>query len=179
MRAGGEYNLSSFSTSAHIGTHMDAPRHFVADGVSMDGLPFDAVIGYARVVAIQNPRTITTEDLESAQIQPGERILFRTANSDRVWHDQPFNERFIALDAPAASYLAERRPMLIGVDYLSVGAYESDGAETHRFLLGAGIWVIEGLDLHEVEPGTYELICLPLRIAGVEGAPARAILRRV
>lgn len=178
MQAGQEYNLSSFATSAHIGTHMDAPLHFVAGGAAMDELPLDAVIGLARVIAIAGPRTITAEEIESHQVHRDERILFKTANSDCVWHHRPFDERFIALDARAAACLAERKPALIGVDYLSVGAYQGDGAETHRRLLSAGIWIVEGLDLHAVEPGEYELICLPLRIMGIEGAPARAVLRR-
>jgi arylformamidase len=178
MKAGHEFNLSSFATSAHIGTHMDAPLHFVAGGSAMDRLRLETVIGPARVIKIAHPQQITAAEIASHQIQRGERILFKTANSDRVWHDQPFDERFIAMDAQAAGFLAERKPVLVGVDYLSVGAYEADGADTHRILLGAGIWIVEGLDLHHVEPGSYELICLPLRIIGIEGAPARAVLRR-
>jgi arylformamidase len=179
MSQGGEYNLSSFSTSAHAGTHMDAPLHFLADGASMDDLPLETVIGRARVVAIEDPERIRTRELEGYRILPGERVLFKTANSLRAWGDQPFEKRFVAFAAEAAEYLARLRPSLVGVDCLSVGAFESDGAETHRALLGAGIWVIEGLDLHRVDPGDYELVCLPLRIAGVEGAPARAVLRRI
>jgi arylformamidase len=179
MSQGAEYNLSSFSTSAHVGTHMDAPLHFLAGGASMDALPLDVVIGRARVLGIQDPERIRTRELDGYRIQAGERILFRTANSRRAWGDEPFDTRFVAFAAEAAEYLAQIRPALVGVDYLSVGAFESDGAETHRALLGAGIWVVEGLNLHHVQPGEYELVCLPLRMAGAEGAPARAALRRV
>jgi arylformamidase len=179
MGKGGEYNLSSFSTSAHVGTHMDAPLHFLAGGTSMDDLPLGTVIGRARVVAIEDPERIRTRELEGYRIQAGERVLFKTANSRRAWGDEPFDKRFVAFTAEAAEHLARVRPVLVGVDYLSVGAFESDGAQTHRALLGAGIWVIEGLKLLHVDPGDYDLVCLPLRIAGVEGAPARAVLRPV
>jgi arylformamidase len=179
MSEGAENNLSSFSTSAHVGTHMDAPLHFLAGGVPMEDLPLNVVIGRARVIAISDPRRITVQELEPCGILRGDRILFKTANSARPWHDQPFQESFVAIGAGAAGYLAELKPALVGVDYLSVGGYESDGAETHRLLLGAGIWVIEGLHLHAVDAGYYELACLPLKIAGAEGAPARAVLRKL
>ena len=179
LGAGEECNLSSFSTSAHAGTHMDAPLHFIAGGSSMDQLPFEAAIGRARVIAIENRKRITAGELERHGIRAGERLLFRTANSARRWHDQPFDERFVSMDAGAAAYLARVKPALVGVDYISVGGYESDGGETHRALLGAGIWVVEGLALGAVRPGEYEFVCLPLRIAGAEGAPARAVLRPI
>lgn len=178
LAAGDGYNLSSFSTSAHVGTHMDAPLHFIASGTPIDRLPFDAVIGPARVIEIESREWITAGELERHGIQAGERVLFKTGNSARAWWECPFDERFIALDAAAASYLAERRPALVGIDYLSVGRYESDGDATHRALLGSRIWLLEGLALGGVEPGEYELVCLPLRIAGAEGALARAVLRR-
>jgi arylformamidase len=179
VAAGDAYNLSSFSTSAHAGTHMDAPLHFVPDGASIDQLPFEAAIGPARVIAIEDPARITAAELERHQIGTGQRLLFKTTNSARAWHDEPFNERFVSIDVAAAIYLARVKPLLVGVDYLSVGGYESDGDETHHWLLGAGIWLIEGLALEGVAPGEYELVCLPLRIAGAEGAPARALLRRI
>ncbi len=179
LASGDEMNLSSFSMSAHTGTHMDAPLHFLSGASSLDSLPFHAVIGPARVVSIRHPECIPLEEVRACAIQPGERILFRTANSNTSWVREPFNQRFIAIPADTAAFLAECGPALIGVDYLSVGAFEGDGVETHRLLLGAGIWLVEGLDLTHVDPGNYELVCLPLRIAGAEGSPARAVLRRV
>ena len=179
LDSGDEMNLSSFSMSAHTGTHMDAPLHFLNGASSLDDLAFHAVIGPARVVSIRHPECIPLDEVQACAIQPGERILFRTANSNTPWAGEPFNERFIAIPAGTAAFLAERRPALIGVDYLSVGAFEGDGVETHRLLLGAGIWLLEGLDLTHVDPGRYELVCLPLRIAGVEGSPARAVLKRI
>jgi arylformamidase len=178
MIQGAEYNLSSMSTSVHVGTHMDAPVHFIEGGAAMDALPLDAVIGPARVIQIDDPERIRSSDLERQRIVTGERVLFKTLNSRHAWGREPFNTQFVAFAAEAARYLASIRPVLVGVDYLSVGAFESDGDETHHALLGAGIWIVEGLNLVDVEPGPYELICLPLRIGGAEGAPARALLRK-
>ena len=171
-------NVSKLELGVHTGTHMDAPRHFLADGAGMDEMPFDAAIGLARVIRIEHAQAILPEELEAYKLQAGERVLFRTQNSERCWNTDEFVEDFVYISAAAAQYLADRHVRTIGVDYLSVGGYVYDGVETHRILLSAGIWLIEGLNLSAVEPGTYELICLPLRIAGADGALARAILRQ-
>ncbi len=166
--AGAACNLSSFSMSAHLGTHLDSPLHYLPGGASMDALPFDAVIGPARVLSLD----------EAATIRRGQRVLFKTSNSNRDWPHQPFDPAYTALTPDIARTLAAIRPALVGIDYLSIGTPDSDGEETHRILLGAGIWIVESLDLHRIEPGEYHLICLPLKIAGAEGAPARVLLRR-
>jgi arylformamidase len=177
MDKGDHDNVSQITTSVHAGTHMDAPLHFVKDGEGIDRIPLDVCIGRARIIPIENQERVTPQELERHNIQPGERILFKTVNSDRVWRTNNFQKQFVSIAADAARYLAERKPRLVGVDYLSVGAYHGDGAETHQALLGAGIWIVEGLDLSPVEPGDYDLICLPLKIGGSDGAPARAVLR--
>jgi arylformamidase len=177
LEQGDACTVSRLSMGAHTGTHMDAPSHFVAGGPSLDALPFDAVIGRARVVAIRNPRAVTVEELRRHAIRRGERLLFRTRNSGRCWGADAFVEDFVYVSADAARYLAERGVRLVGVDYLSVGGFVHDGQETHEALLGAGIWVVEGLDLSKVRPGPVDLVCLPLRLSGSEGAPARAIVR--
>jgi arylformamidase len=110
-------------------------------------------------------------------LQRGERILLRTLNSDRCWQIDTFVEDFVSISQPAAEYLAECGIQTLGIDYLSVGGYLDDGAMIHRTLLEAGIWIIEGLDLSAVEPGRYELICLPVKLHDSDGAPARAIVR--
>jgi arylformamidase len=171
-------NLSQISTSAHIGTHMDAPRHFLADGKGMETLPIDATIGPARVIAIQHWELIEVQELEPYHLKKGERVLFKTKNSEHHWKTQTFQEKFVYIPEATAHYLAKCAIQTVGVDYLSVGGYETDSAETHRALLAAGIWIIEGLNLEHVEPGAYELICLPLKIVGSDGAPARAVLRK-
>jgi arylformamidase len=171
-------NLRTISMSAHTGTHMDAPLHFIANGRSIDTMPIDATVGLARVIAIGDKRVIGREELELHDPQPGERILFKTRNSGMSFQSyDAFSPEFVAIGAGAARYLVERGVRTVGVDYLSVGALEGDGVETHRILLGAGLWLIEGLNLSRISPGEYDLVCLPLKIQGGDGAPARAALR--
>jgi arylformamidase len=177
MTRGDAANVSIIEMGAHTGTHMDAPRHFLADGGGIDEMPFEATMGLARVIRIEHRRAILPAELEGHNLQAGERVLFRTQNSERCWNTDQFVEDFVYISAAAAQFLVDRQVRTVGVDYLSVGGYVYDGLETHQILLGAGLWVIEGLNMAAVEPGAYELICLPLRIAGADGAPARAILR--
>ncbi|GAC1310708.1 MAG: cyclase family protein [Ktedonobacteraceae bacterium] len=172
-------NVSKLSLGAHTGTHMDAPLHFIRDGISIDQLPLTATMGPARVIEISDSESIKPAELETQAIQLGERILFKTRNSARCWQTDEFIKDFVYISKEAASYLAKLQVQTVGVDYLSVGGFFKDGPETHRALLGAGIWIIEGLNLSQVQAGNYELLCLPLKLRGSEGAPARAILRPV
>jgi arylformamidase len=186
---GDEYNLSSLSMCLHTGTHVDAPLHALADGVSIDRMPIQAMMGRARVIEIRGRKHITAGRLRAHRIRRGERILFKTANSARCWYAPSapgamylkpgFVEDFVALAPDAAEFLAERRVRTVGIDYLSIGPDGEEGDETHRILLSAAIWIVEGLCLARVRPGSYELICLPLKIPGSDGAPARAILRPI
>ena len=171
-------NVSTISLGSHTGTHMDAPIHFVRGGEGMDRMPLDATMGPARVIEIQDPTSIKPDELDPHGIGRGERVLFKTQNSSLAWWTQDFIEDFVYVSREAARYLAERGVRAVGVDYLSVGGFYVDGVETHQALLGAGIWVIEGLDLSRVEPGDHELICLPLKVEDGDGAPARALLRK-
>ncbi|HXF93237.1 MAG TPA: cyclase family protein [Nitrospiraceae bacterium] len=179
MKHGDACTLSEISMGAHSGTHMDAPVHFLRGGKELDEMPLSAVIGPARVIAIRDPDRIRVEELRPHRIRRGERILFKTRNSARVWKTDVFIKEFVYLSTEAGRYLAARRVRTVGVDYLSVGGYKKNGPEVHRALLKAGIWIIEGLDLSHVRPGEYDLICLPLKIAHSDGAPARAVLRRI
>ncbi|GAC1374094.1 MAG: cyclase family protein [Ktedonobacteraceae bacterium] len=172
-------NVSKLSLGAHTGTHMDAPVHFFRTGKGIDTMPLSATIGRARVIEIGDATSIKSEELRPQRLQPGERILFKTRNSARCWHTDDFVEDFVYISQDAARYLAEQHVQTVGVDYLSVGGFFKDGVETHHALLEAGIWIIEGLNLANVAPGIVELICLPLKIEGGDGAPARAILRVV
>jgi arylformamidase len=178
MSKGGENNLSRVAMSVHTGTHMDAPLHFFRDGRPMDTLPFNAVVGPARIVEIEDPESIKPDELDRHEIEAGERILFKTVNSSRAWKSDEFYEDFVYISKEGADYLATKKVLTVGVDYLSVGGFRKDGAETHHALLGAGIWVIEGLDLSAAHAGHYDLICLPLRLTGAEGSPARALVRK-
>jgi arylformamidase len=175
--SGDAANVSKISFGVHTGTHMDAPIHFLPDGQGIDIMPLSATIGPARVIEIGDPTSIKVEELRPHDIRQGERILLRTSNSVRCWQTDSFVEDFVYLTQGAARYLAQQRIRAVGVDYLSVGGFRNDGVENHQALLEAGIWIIEGLNLSQVQPGTYDLICLPLRIVGSDGAPARAALR--
>jgi len=177
MDKGDKYNLSSLAVSSHAGTHIDAPLHFIKSGASIDKLPWDVVIGPARIIAIKDERVITTAELAHHDIRPGERILFKTKNSSRLWYEETFQEEFVYLSDEAADYLAERKVRLIGIDYLSVGSYHEGGKYAHEALLGGGVWILEGLYLGEVTPESCYLLCLPMKIEGGEGAPARVIIR--
>jgi arylformamidase len=170
--------VSRMTLGVHTGTHMDAPLHFIRGARSIDQMPLDATVGPARVIPIADPRSIKRDELTRHDIGAGERILFKTRNSAGAWKTGAFDEDFVFISADAARYLADLRVRTVGVDYLSVGGFREDGPETHHVLLGAGIWIIEGLDLSAVEPGDYELVCLPLRLIGSEGSPARAMLRK-
>ncbi len=180
--SGDEANVSLIVMGAHCGTHVDAPLHYIPGADGIDKARPEALFGPARVIEVRggNRGEIGKEELEKLDIREGERVLFKTANSG-LWKNggkrQCFHEGFVHLGAGAAKFLAERKVIAAGIDYLSIGAYTGDGALVHRILLDAGIWIIEGLDLSEAPPGNYELVCLPLKIEGIEAAPARAFLR--
>ena len=177
LDAGDSCNLTRIALSVHTGTHIDAPAHFLADGGTLDDMDLETLIGPARVIEALGRGTIAADDVDRAAIRPGERVLFKTDNSNRL--DEPgFLRDYVGVSEAAAERLAEIRPALIGIDYLSIGPYDHTNSAVHRALLGAGIVLLEGLDLSLVEPGEYELICAPIRIAGCEGAPARALLVR-
>jgi arylformamidase len=170
--------LTRLFVGTHAGTHIDAPLHYLPGGASLDAMPLDATLGPARVIAIADPVSVTPAELVHLRIRQGERLLLRTRNSRRRWWEQPFSEDYVYISPPAARWLAERRVRCVGIDALSVGGFREGGRETHEALLGGGVWLIEGLALTAVRPGLVDLVCLPLRIAGAEGAPARALLRK-
>ena len=170
-------NLSHLAMGVHTGTHIDAPVHFIHQAAGVDEMPLSATMGPARVIEITDPREITADELRGHSLRSGERVLFRTSNSPRCWQTDRFVEDFVYVSEQAAEHLAETGVRTVGVDYLSVGGYHADGAKIHRILLSAGIWIIEGLDLSAVRAGRYEMICLPVKLHGSDGAPARALLR--
>lgn len=172
----GTYNLSEIHTGAHIGTHIDAPRHATRDGLAIADLPLSRLCGPATVVDCPETRHINASDLEAVVIPAGDRVLLRTPNR-LLWDKPTFDEGYVALAEDAACWLAARGTPLVGIDYLSVDAYAAAGGPCHQILLGAGVVVIEGLMLDDVAPGRYELIALPLKIEGADGSPARVIAR--
>ena len=177
MEQGAVCNVSVMSLGAHTGTHMDAPLHFIKNGKSLDKLPLEATIGPARVIEIKDREMVRPDELRGHNLRRGERILLKTRNSTRCWKTDAFIADFVYISREAAQYLVDRGIRTIGVDYLSVGGFHRDGHETHRILLGAEVWIIEGINLSKVKPGNYELVCLPLKVLGSDGAPARALLR--
>ena len=165
---GAAANVSKLNFGVHSGTHVDAPLHFIDGAAGADALPLDVLNGPCEVVEAARLDESAVESVPEGT----ERVLFKTPNSE-LWAKDSFATEFERLDGAAARALVDRRVRLVGVDYLSVG-----DEDAHHALLGAGVVPIEGLDLRGVEPGSYELHCLPLRLVGSDGAPARAILIR-
>lgn len=174
---GDSSNVSALRLSAHAGTHVDAPRHFFDDGTGVEALPLEMLCGRTRVVELTTRRAVTAEDLAGVDLREDVRILLKTHNS-RLWGSPEFHQDFIGVTEGGARFLVDRGVKVLGVDYLSVEQYKAPGAPAHHVLLGAGTIVIEGLNLRDVEPGSYEMFCLPLPVVGADGAPARVILRR-
>jgi arylformamidase len=179
MDKGDTVNLSRITMGAHSGTHVDAPVHFIKGAKGVDQILIDSLMGIARIIDFADADTIKEQDLAGHRIGKGERILLRTRNSTRkLLHKDAFMEDFVYLERSAAEFLVDCGIKTLGVDYLSVGGYKKDGQDVHRILLGAGILVIEGLDLTEALPGLYDMICLPVKILDSDGAPARVIVKR-
>lgn len=178
MDKGADANVSRLEAGVHIGTHVDAPHHFLNDGRTVENLALDILTGPAFVLHVNDDvDSITAEVLDAAPIPPAtSRLLLRTKNS-RLWtsDSRKFHSDFIAISSDGAEWLVEHGIQLIGVDYLSVAAFD-DSVPTHKILLSAGIIVLEGCDLSQVPQGDYDLYCLPLRLVGSDGAPARTIL---
>lgn len=178
MDKGAHANVTSISSSVHLGTHVDAPHHFLNNGKTVEDLPLDVLTGPCYVVQLPDGiDAITAEVLARTEITSDmKRVLFGTSNSHQ-WARGPstFDEDFVAITEDGAEWLVERGIQLVGVDYLSVAPY-GDSVPTHTVLLKAGLVVVEGLNLSQVMRGFYDLYCLPLKIAGCDGAPARAIL---
>jgi arylformamidase len=165
--------------SVHTGTHVDAPLHFIRDGKSVDQMNLDVLMGKAYVAVLSDTvESITSDVLDKISLpKKTKRLLLRTRNS-HLWktNGSEFQPDFVGLTSDAAQWVVDRGIQLIGVDYLSVQRY-ADGPETHQILLKAEVTIIEGLNLTEISEGLYELICLPIKLQGIEGAPARAILQ--
>jgi arylformamidase len=176
LERGDEATLSRLALGLHTGTHVDAPSHFIPQGAAVDALPIEALVGPARVIEVRDPRAVTAEELALNDFARGERVLFKTANSPRCWQTPTFVSDYVALSPSGARLLAALGVRTVGIDYLSIAAMDQ-GREVHRILLSAGVCIIEGLDMTQAAPGTCDLFCFPLRIAGAEGAPARVWLR--
>ncbi len=173
---GGSCNLSSVTMSLHTGTHLDAPCHFVDEGKDITGVPLASYVGPARVVSIKVAECISSADLAALCWDGVERVLFRTLPSDAG--DSRFDRNFVYLSEDAAEFLGRHNIILVGTDSPSVDAFRSKTMQSHKALLGHGVAILEGLRLAHVQDGDYELICLPLKLAGGDGSPVRAVLCR-
>jgi len=173
---GDSSNVSTLHMSAHTGTHVDAPRHFFDSGQGTESLALELLIGRARVIDISS-RGISAEDLAAVDLSDDIRVLIKTRNS-RLWGSPEFHTDYVGVTESGAKHLVENGIKVVGVEYLSVEQFKNPGAPAHHALLGAGTIVIEGLDLRQVEPGIYEMFCLPLRLVRSDGAPARVVLRK-
>jgi arylformamidase len=177
IAAGDNANVSEISMSCHTGTHVDAPDHFLNNGINVEDLSLDLLVGRAYVLDLPDVSMITASVLLHADIPPRtRRLLFKTRNS-QLWADgnMEFQTDFVGLSVDAAELLVDRNVKVVGIDYLSIAPYKMS-SPVHSILLSAGVVVIEGLDLSKVSQGRYTLHCLPLKLGGVEGAPTRAIL---
>jgi arylformamidase len=176
IAAGASANVSNIEMGSHTGTHVDAPRHFFDDGAGADTLPLDVLMGPALVIAMApDVMAVTAELLRPHDLTHVSRVLIQTRNSTFL-REPTFHRDFTYVAPDAAAYLVEQGVKLVGVDYLSIEQFHSPHHETHRTLLERGVIIIEGLDLSEAPSGMYELRCLPLRLVGLDGAPARAVL---
>lgn len=178
MEKGDTVNLSKITMGVHSGTHVDAPVHFIRGAKGVHQILPDSLIGPARVIKISDEDAIKEKELSRHGIKKGQRILLRTRNSiNKILYEGTFTEDFVYLEKGAAEFLVSCGIKALGVDYLSVGGYKKNGPDVHRLLLGAGVPIIEGLDLTRALPGNYYMICLPMKILDSDGAPARVILK--
>jgi arylformamidase len=189
--AGDKVTLTDLHFISHTGTHIDAPLHFIRGGNTIDKMPLDAAFGIVRVIEINDKESIRPEHLEPLNIQKGERILFKTENSSWIYKTDEFHKKYVFLTPESALYLVERGVRLVGLDYLTLSAYETENEyesipvyqaksgihRTHRALLGNGIYILESINLSDAKAGYYELVALPIRLENGDAGLTRAILR--
>lgn len=176
---GDALTLSVYSLGAHSGTHVDAPMHFVAGGAPIDQVPLAPLMGPATIIQIPDSvQAIGAAELNRHEWKGKGRLLFRTRSSSGGWMESPTFHRDFAYIAPdAAQLIADADIQLVGIDYISAEQFGAKAPLTHRTLLGKGIPVVEGIDLRQFKAGDYDLIILPMKVRGHDGAPARALLR--
>lgn len=168
------YNLSKMRVSVHVGTHVDAPSHFIVDGKNIEEIPPERFLGQVQVVEIKDKNEITKRELENINIK-SDKILFKTKNSDYL-KEENFNDNFVYLTYEGAKYLLNKEIKLIGIDYLTIEELGAGSFSVHKLLLGNEVLVIEAIDLTGIEEGMYYLHALPLKLKGCEASPIRALL---
>lgn len=173
--------VSRLSMSAHCGTHVDAPAHFIAGSEKLQALSLDGWQGKCQVIEVTHASEVTVEDIAGQLASETQKVLFKTKNSDTAWYQKPFNKEFIHIPLTTAEWLVAQGINLVGIDYLSVESFYADGAPTHHYLLGNNVRILEGLVLGDVAAGQYQLHCAPIHLAhpnAGDGAPARAWLSK-
>ena len=176
---GGHCDLSRITMTTHVGTHVDTPAHFIAGGKNLDEYPVEQWIRPAHVVSIKDKNVVRPEELKDVDIKPGEAVLLKTNNSMSGRNTrQTFDDDFVDVSPEAAKLLVAKETALVGIDYMSVDRRTDEGSPAHQIFLKNGILLLEHINLKDVPPGRYTLFCLPMKIKGAEGAPARAILIR-
>jgi arylformamidase len=178
LAKGDSSNVSMFETTAHVGTHVDAPLHYLTDTYGVDKIPLPQLYGPAFVADCRQVMAVTG-DLLSDKVPPGvKRLLLKTDNSRRVYEnpDAPFNKEFVYLSGSGAQFCVDHGIELVGIDYLSIDKSGLVEKPTHHTLLQNKITILEGIILAQVDEGEYFLACGPLKMADADGAPARAVL---
>jgi len=175
IAGGDQCNVSFLHMGSHTGTHVDAPYHFLADGARLGEVALDRMVGPCIVADLRGRRAVDAASLRDVATRPGDILLCLTDNSAR-WAAPAFQRDFTFITLDAADWIVEREVRAVGMDYLSIEEFGSPDFPVHHRLLGAGVFVIEGLDLRTVTPGRYFLVCLPLKLPDLDGAPARAVL---
>ncbi len=175
---GDQCNITKIQMGVHAGTHIDAPYHFLEDGAITDAIPLETFIGHCFVVELNAEVLIEKKDFRKYNLNGHSRILIKTRNSE-LWANNinSFDKNYVSLGIDAAQYLVEMNTILVGIDYLSIESFESHDCPVHKLLLKNNITILEGLNLSGIKAGVYELICMPLKLQGCEGAPARVLLR--
>jgi arylformamidase len=178
---GDKVTMSRLNISSHDGTHIDAPLHFFFGGGAIDEMPVDVAVGPARVIEIYDKVSINSREINHYNIQPGERLLFKTRNSAAVYKTREYTGDYVYISSEAAVFLAGKKAALIGLDYLTIGNTRLPESikDVHETLLGNSVYILEGINLAGVKPGRYELICLPLRVEKGDAAPCRAVIRPI
>ncbi len=177
LERGEVVNLTAMEMCVHTGTHFDAPWHFLDQGARSDQVPLDAFLGPALVIEIPEVTAVGRAELERFPLEGVQRVLLKTRNS-ALLHDSVFHEDFTYLTKDGAEYLVTCGLRLVGIDYFSIDRFRSPDFPAHHALLGAGVVIVEAVDLSAVPPGSYELLCLPMKLVGLDGAPVRAVLRK-
>jgi arylformamidase len=179
IKNGDSFDTSQIIMTTHVGTHIDTPAHYIENGNNLDSYPIKRWILPAHVVSIVNEESIGKSELLHLDIEPGDAVLFKTANSyNPQLSNRVFSDKYVYMSVEAAEFCVNKKISLVGIDYNSIDRYQEGNSPVHHILLTNDILILECIKLRGITPGRYTLFCLPMKIAGAEGAPARAVLVR-